>query len=407
MRPMPDLTRERPGDRGSVLLDTEMSPVRAFLRALGDPDPAALARWVARRDLPPDWADWIVAQSLGPYLLRRLQASGAHQALPPGALATLRADYYQAVAANAIQRRELADILEVLGTAGIKGVLLKGTALAYTVYDEPACRLKGDIDIWVQFEELDPAISALRGLGYQPADKADRPRALMQLVGGEQQMVSPIPGTGLVELQWPAFRGEWIRHTAQVDHQGIHRRCLPLQVEGRDALVMAPEDVLIHLCHHLAISHQFGHPWVRGLLDIHLVVQRFNPDWSEVVTHASEWRLATVAWTVLGLAQSLLDTPIPVGALQALAPAPWRRRTIEWLCLEQRLLEMSAGGYSRQRFWIQLLLTDRARDARRLVARGLCPESAWLRARYGVRSPAELWRERLLHPWRLLTSARA
>ncbi len=400
------MTSKRPS-RGTALAGTQVNAVHSLLIALGDPDPAALARQVARQDLPPNWADWIVAQSLGPYLLRRLQVAGALQALPPGALAALRADHYQAVAANAIQRRELSDVLEALGTAGIGGVLLKGTALAYTVYDDPACRLKGDIDIWVQSEELDPAIAVLRRLGYEPVDKADRPRALMRLVGGEQQMVSPIPGTGLIELQWPAFRGEWIRHTARVDHQGLLRRCLPLQVEGQDAQVMAPEDVLIHLAHHLAISHQFGHPGVRGLLDIHLVAQQRDPDWSQVVGRAREWRLATVMWTVLGLAQKLLGTPVPADALQALAPAPWQGRAIDRLRLDQRLLEMSAGGYSRLRFWIQLLLTDRARDACRLVIRGLYPETAWLRARYGVRSPAELWRERLLHPWRLLTSARA
>jgi hypothetical protein len=42
----------------------------------------------------------------------------------------------------------------------------------------------------------------------------------------------------------------------------------------------------------------------------------------------------------------------------------------------------------------------------RLIGRGLFPEAAWLRARYGAGTGASLWRARLLHPWRLLTAAR-
>jgi hypothetical protein len=103
----------------------------------------------------------------------------------------------------------------------------------------------------------------------------------------------------------------------------------------------------------------------------------------------------------------LFDTSIPEQVLGALAPAPWRRWAIRRLHLDQMLLETKATGYHWQRFWIQLLLIDRIRDMLRLIGRGLFPEEAWLRARYGVATPASLWSARLLHPWRLLTAARA
>ena len=68
---------------------------------------------------------------------------------------------------------------------------------------------------------------------------------------------------------------------------------------------------------------------------------------------------------------------------------------------------MRPGAYSYRRFVIQTLLTDRPRDAWRLVWRALFPEAEWLRARYGVETSAAVWRERMIHPLRLLTSARA
>ena len=68
---------------------------------------------------------------------------------------------------------------------------------------------------------------------------------------------------------------------------------------------------------------------------------------------------------------------------------------------------MRSGSYTYRRFVIQMLLTDRLRDAWRLVWRALFPEADWLRARYGAETFAAVWRERLLHPLRLLLSARA
>jgi hypothetical protein len=378
----------------------------SFLHALGDPNPSSLQRWLTGETLTADLAGWAVAQNMAPYLFHRLQQSGALERVPQEARTTLQAAYYQAVAAHTIQRRELANVLRAMERAEVDLVLLKGTALAYTVYSNPITRLKGDIDAWTQAERLPAAGVALETLGYRCSDKADRPPALASLVGGEQQMVSHIPGTGLIELQWPAFRGEWTRHTTQIDHAGIRSRCIPITIEGQQALVMAPGDTLIHLCHHQAISHQFGFPGVRGLLDLHLIVEAGGLDWQEVVSCARTWRLAAVVWTVCALTRQLFDTPIPGEMLDALAPAPWRRRAIGRLRLDTKLLQMTTAGYHRRRFWIQLLLIDRLPDMARLLARGLFPESAWLRARYGAETGASLWCARLLHPWRLLTTTR-
>jgi hypothetical protein len=177
-------------------------------------------------------------------------------------------------------------------------------------------------------------------------------------------------------------------------------------IEGRMAQMMAPEDMLIHLCLHQAINHQFDKPWLRSLLDVHLVIQHEEPNWEEVAARARSWRVATVTWTVLSLARRLLGTATPDEIMSAFAPSPWRRWAIRRLRLDRALLEMSAGGYPHRRFVIQLLLIDRARDAVNLAWCGLFPGTDWLRARYGASSPVAVWRERLLHPWRLLISAR-
>jgi hypothetical protein len=374
---------------------------------LGAPDATALAAWAAEAQPDARWVTWLRDQSLAPFVFQRLREAGVLALLPADVRSSLQGEYYAAAGANAVQRQETEAVLRALADARIENALLKGTPLAYTVYADPVCRLKGDLDIWLPPEQLAAAVAALQPLGYAQRNKPERPAKFVRLTGGEQQLVGRDPGTGVVELQWPALRGEWVRRTAAVDHAGIWARRVAVQIEGRAAWAMAPEDLLMHLCLHLAINHGFGEPALRNLLDIHLIAVQLSPNWDIVVDRAKTWRLAVMTWTTLNLAVMLWGAPIPSSALTALRPDPARRRAIATPKLAEDVLAMRAGAYSHRRFVIQLLLADRLRDAWRLLWRALFPEAEWLEARYGAATPAEIWRERMMHPLRLLISARA
>jgi len=385
----------------------ELQGVVSFLHALGSPSPDALPGWSAADGLALSSANWLQAQGLAAFAFHRLRDIGVLARLPTDVQRSLQDAYYGAAGIDVVQRRETESVLRALDKAGIETVLMKGTPLAYTVYADPACRLKGDLDIWLPPAQLPAALAALRSLGYVPRDKANRPAAFIALTGGEQQLFGRDPGTGLVELQWPALRGEWVRRAAAVDHAAIWARRVAMPIEGRSSWAMAPEDLVIHLCLHLAINHAFSETALRNLLDVHLVAVRLVPDWDAVVERAKAWRLATMLWTTLSLTVELWDAPVPDSALAALQPGPARRHAIAALDLANAVLAMRPGAYSYRRFVIQMLLTDRLRDAWRLVWRALFPEAEWLRTRYGVETPAAVWRERMMHPLRLLTSARA
>jgi hypothetical protein len=308
---------------------------------------------------------------------------------------------------EALQHQEAAaTVLSALREAGVETVLMKGMALASTVYPNARSRPKGDLDLWIQPEQRLEAIAALEKVGYHRRDKETRPVAWRLLYGGEQQMVSDRPGSGLVELQWPAIRHEWLRQTARVEHEEIWRRRQRITVEGQPTHVMALEDMLIHVCVHHAINHSFGQPWLRAFLDVHLMAQK-EIDWEAVVERARRWHLAAVTWTILELAGTLLNAPVPADALSALAPSPLRRRVIRWFHLEEATLEMWPSGMHHRRLVVQLLLVDHIHGALRLLRGALFPDGEWLRTRYGTQSVAELWRARLLHPLRVLFTSEA
>jgi hypothetical protein len=380
---------------------------RELVLALASPDAARLAGWLD--DHVPRQGDlaWLSRQGLALFAFQRVQQADLLERLPGDVAAQWEDIYQQVMVGIATMDWETERVLMALTQAGVDFLWLKGGALAYAVYPNPACRARGDLDLWVQAEQLPLAASVLQRLAYRVNGKLDRPDTLALLVGGEQQMVNSRAALHLIELQWPAMRGEWVRHTTAIDHAAIWQRRAAIVVGDHSFASMTAEDTLIHLCLHQAINHQFSAPWLRNLLDIHLLVATCPLDWTQVAARAASWRLATVVWTTLGIAQRLLGTATPDALLQRLAPPRWRRWLIGRLDLDEALLTMQPGGYVHRRFLIQLALVDRLRDGVRLLWRGLFPDAAWLQARYDALPDQNLWRLRVQHVWRLATSARA
>lgn len=381
----------------------------ALLRALTAPGDEALSSGLARGGVDEATARWLVRQGIAPHAFYRLRAAGLLDRLDPTPRGLLEQSYQTSALQEALRHQAATALLGALAGAGIEAVLLKGLALAHSVYPSPRCRAMGDLDLWVPAETYDAAERILtEQLGYQSLDKEERPAPLMRQFGGERQLRSAPPARLMVELQWPAIRGEWVRHTTRVDHEGIWQRRQPLAIDGIPVAVMAPEDTLVHLAIHQAINHQFTFPcWLRSLLDVHLVVRDREIAWPTLVERARAWQVATVCWSVLTLAVELLGTPVPPATLAALAPAPRRQALLARLELARSVVEMWPSEHDHRRLLVQALHTDHPADLLRLAGRALVPERAWLQARYGAESPAALLRARLLHPLRLLASARA
>ncbi|MEE4207885.1 MAG: nucleotidyltransferase family protein, partial [Parvularcula sp.] len=68
---------------------------------------------------------------------------------------------------EATHRLCVAKAIEALATAQIPSVIMKGTALAYLVHDEPAARRRGDSDLLIKPEALARARTILSDLGWR------------------------------------------------------------------------------------------------------------------------------------------------------------------------------------------------------------------------------------------------
>lgn len=353
-----------------------------FLRALASPGDERLASWSGETGTSAPWAGWAREMGLAPYAFYRLRAAAVLGKLPVDAHTLLRSAYYSAAGHAELHTRELADTLDALAAADVTAVLFKGAALAYVAYPDPACRPMGDLDLWLDAEAMPRGRAVLEALGYRTHHKKSRPHALQTNQDGEIQLTGRTPGSGLVELHYGAFAGQWLRRTAVVDRDGIRERIVPVTVAGRRAWTLAPEDAIIQLAVHLAVNHQMAYPGVRGLVDIVLLAQAQPVDWGAVAARARAWRVAATTWLVLGLTDALLGLPAASAAIAGLRPPAIQRWLLRRFANADSLLAGRNITNGPLRFVYQLALVDRPRDAARLLWRALWPENAWLVARY-------------------------
>jgi hypothetical protein len=306
----------------------------------------------------------------------------------------LRPQRYLSQAVACLRLEQIIGICEHFTAAGIPIVLLKGAALALTVYDEPLLRPMADIDIWLQPEHLAGAADLLQGLGFQLAINPERPPHLQSLALGELVFCNQTWPATVVELHWSPFTGWWNRFTTAIDHASLWHRSVPLTAARGTGLVerittplvrqLAPEDTIIHLAAHLAVNHQFGLKPLRALIDLCLTVNERAVNWDIVVQRAVDWRLATVVWLTLVLAQELSGLAVANETLRRLQPDRFRRRCLRWLVPPGWLLDSRREIKSVTRYLLLLLLADRAADVVRGGFRLLVwPETVWLLARYG------------------------
>ena len=315
-------------------------------------------------------------QELGPLAYARCRAS--NQVLS----AQLQEDSFAAAAENSLHFDSLDRIKRAFQAAGIPLVLLKGAALAHTVYEQPALRPMADVDIWLRPKELPEAARLMTELGFRAAGKKARPPALQLLSGGEIRFYRPEWRQGLVELHRSPFPGWWLRRVATVDDGAVWSRREPLPVLGPLIYQLGPEDTVIQLAVHLAVNHQFGLAAVRSLLDIAFTVQKRPVNWMIVAERARWWRVGTATWTVLHLLHHLTDTADSEPALAYLRPSWLRQRWLRRFVSPESVLGGIDLRNSRARYLLLLALVDRPRDMLYLLWRTAWPEREWLDARY-------------------------
>lgn len=256
-------------------------------------------------------------------LARQQRVVGAVHDASPQLAALLSAEARTEVMQDMGARRTLHQLGDVLDSARLAWVVVKGPVLAELSY-RGVPRRYGDLDLVVAAGDFAKAIDALAGVGFEIEDRNWR-RALRHQVG--QLHLGRQAGDSLgVDLHWHLInprrqRRRWAIPTAEL----LERRVRDGQV---GAPVLEVTDRLIHYAVHVAISggHRLG--WIK---DLERTVVNDPPDWEALIERSLAWKVGLPVAAMLGRTAHTLAAPVPRHVIDALAPDPAQRALVRAL----------------------------------------------------------------------------
>lgn len=299
--------------------------------------------------------------------------------LPGGVMERLRSVYYASARLNILRIQHLQRTLQALSAKNIRVIVLKGAALAETVYGNAALRPMADLDLLIHPEDVSAALEAMLAWGCKRIDAETHPGAVFEETN-VTGLELPVTEKTTVELHWGILHpphdanglgDAWFWETAQQFAGG-----------PAGALALSPEACLIHLCAHLCLHHKGA-----GLLwwnDIAELLARSGADlnWQIVLERARGYRLLAVLGWALPRAARELGADVPPWVLDHFAGQKPPRREQE----ELRLALQAKRSPVELTAQLAAASPDRI-TALRFLLRSAFPSPAYMRTRYNIRSP--------------------
>ncbi len=272
---------------------------------------------------------------------------------------------HRAVAADLGRQRALIDVLNQFSAHNIRVLVIKGAALAYTLYDVPTERPRHDADLFVHRKQIDDADAALGRLGYARAIEPD-----LTLASAQRHYVPPSASADSIDLHWRVAIPRVFERVLPFDD--AWSRSIAVPALGPEARTLSWADALLLACVHRIAHHAHSddRPW---LDDIDRLVRRLDETEARAfVSEASRSETRAVCVRSLRLAAQQFGTPS--GALiRELSPGDGRTEPSAVFAERAPNLAAILASDLRHGSW-----GDRAR----LLRDHLVPAREYMRSRY-------------------------
>jgi len=209
---------------------------------------------------------------------------------------------------------QLREIIKAFKEEGVRVLVLRGPALAWSLYPDPAMRPSCDLDLLVLPEQVVQARGILEDLGYKCLAK--RFETSRDFFREECFIHHENPGNKFpVDLHWvhwelhPFFKG-----SKEVDILDLFQRAWKVETPTLAFETLHPVDYLIHSAIHLVMIHrnEMRLSWIydTALLAQHLQVV---DDWEALQERCVAWRARLPLEHCLKMAQVWAGLELPEG----------------------------------------------------------------------------------------------
>jgi hypothetical protein len=273
-------------------------------------------------------------------------------------------DEREETARELLRQREVIQVLEALAGADVDALLLKGTALAYSVYDRPSSRPRVDTDLLVARPSVDRVRRTMSALGYHAPPYCDGELLFCQF---------PLERTdafGLVhtfDIHWRISTQSMFADV--LTFEGMSVRARPVPSLGPHARMPGFVDALLLACIHPAMHHQneVNPTWLR---DVELLAARLTPpEWETFVDEARDRKVAAVCDFQLAASHRELRSPVPPWVFERLREPGPVEPTAEYLEPNREWIDEQ---------WANLRGLTRWRDRLRLLREVVLPSPAYM-----------------------------
>ena len=249
----------------------------------------------------------------------------------PGVPEPVRSKWTKIFSVHAIRTellaRELARILRLLGDAGIPVMPLKGTALAESLYGDPALRVLADIDVLVSTRQTAEAFRLLQSSGYKSEFTHPRLLDLVVRYGTDCMMRAQQDPNCSYELELHCgllWGGPLERELLEEVWSDAVRKSF----YGVPAFALGAEWEFLYLAVHAA---QHGWLSLKWYVDLDRLCRRGGIDWKKVNDKAKWLGWQSTVQSTLAACASLFDTPVdPAFASRATRNAVTRSTTFRF-----------------------------------------------------------------------------
>jgi len=210
--------------------------------------------------------------------------------------------------------KQLREIIEAFQNEGLRVLVLRGPALAFSLYPDPAMRPSCDLDLLVIPEDVIQARGILERSGYKCLAKrfeTSRDFFREECFIHQENPDNKFP----VDLHWvhwelhPFFKG-----SEEVDIEDLFQRAWKVETSTLVFETLHPVDYLIHSAIHLVMIHknEMRLSWIydTALLAHHLQVP---DDWETLQERCVAWRARLPLEQCLKMAQVWAGLELPEG----------------------------------------------------------------------------------------------
>jgi hypothetical protein len=261
---------------------------------------------------PRDFLDWCRDQDLIP-LVNAVSRAGRLAGWPAELRERLAADASRCAARELAARIALDAALEALHAQGVRPVLFKGTALAYTAYRHPHLRPRNDTDLFIDRRDIEVVRATLGAAGYAEPNYCDGELLFCQF---ELQKTDPLAMTIALDFHWKIST-----QAAFADlftYEELRGTSLPVPALSAHARVAAGPEALVLACVHPAMHHRNDLRLI-WLYDLHLLYAGLSgAERIRFEDLARTRKVAAICGHQLRRAHELLGTPVDAAMLERL-----------------------------------------------------------------------------------------